>query len=279
MAARSILLKSVASILVMVPTAFAQQGLSVALLSSYDVVSIKLEREDPPSIGIRYTATGFEGYAVTLTDLIKEAYGLPDVRLVKGAANIKPKYHVVAKLSDSDANTLRALSAKELSMERQRLLQAMLADRFALVVHHARSPLPIYSLEVGKRGVKLQEVTSGTAGASNASQLNADSFFADGRIMGVFSMERLAHVLSLMHKLNSDGSDRTVVDDTGLGGKYIVDLAWTGPSVSRPPMVSATTEVYGSVNSALEQAGLRLVAKTIDTDSVVVDNANVASLD
>jgi uncharacterized protein (TIGR03435 family) len=273
---RSILLNGAAAILVAAPSAFAQQRQGAALPSSYDVVSIKLESQDPPSVGIRYTATGFEAYAVTLTDLIKEAYGLPDVRLVKGAANIKPKYHVVAKLSDSDANTLRSLSAKELAEERQRLLQAMLADRFALAVHHTKSPLPIYSLEVAKRGLKLQEVTPGSGGAA---QLKADSFISDGRIMGVFSMERLAHNLSLMHKLNWGGSDRTVVDDTGLSGNYIVDLAWTGPSVSRPPMVSATTEVYGSVNSALAQVGLRLAAKTVDADSVVVDHANVASLD
>jgi uncharacterized protein (TIGR03435 family) len=273
------LLKSVAAIFVVAPATFAQQGQSVALPNAYDVVSIKLQSQDPPAMGIRYTPTGFEAYAVTLTDLIKEAYGLPDWRLVKGAANIKPKYHIVAKLSDTDANTLRSLSPEELAAERQRLLRAMLAERFALSVHHERSPLPIYSLEVGKRGVKLQEVRSGSASASNASQLNANSFFAEGRIMGVFSMERLAHDLSLMHKLNSDGSDRTVVDDTGLSGRYIIDLAWTGPSVSRPPELSTTTEVYGSVNSALEQVGLRLVAKTVDADSVVVDHASEASLD
>jgi uncharacterized protein (TIGR03435 family) len=97
--------------------------------------------------------------------------------------------------------------------------------------------------------------------------------------MGVFSMEQLAHILSLTHKFNLEGSDRTVVDNTGLSGEYIVDLAWTGPSDSRPAELSANTEVYGSVNSALDQAGLRLVSKIIDTDSVVVDHANMASLD
>jgi hypothetical protein len=125
-----------ASILFMAPSAFAQQRQGAGLPSSYDVVSIKLESQDPAAVGLRYTATGFEAYAVTLTDLIKEAYGLPDVRLVKGASNIKLKYHVVAKLSDVDANSSRSLSVKELSTERQVLLQRMLADRFALAVHH-----------------------------------------------------------------------------------------------------------------------------------------------
>lgn len=279
MTARSTLLKVLAAIFVVAPLAFAQQGQGAALPNAYDVVSIKLESQDPPSVGIRYTATGFEAYAVSLTDLIKEAYGLPDWRLVKGAAGIKTKYHIVAKLSDADAKTLSALSAKDLTAERQRLLQAVLAQRFALVVHHTKSPLPVYSLEVGKRGLRLHEVMPGSAGASNQAQLTVNSSFSDGRIMGVFSMERLAHILSLLHKLNSDGSDRVVVDETGLSGRYVVDLAWTGPTVSRPPMVSETTEVYGSVNSALEAVGLRLVAKTIDADSVVVDHAGEASLD
>lgn len=247
--------------------------------TSYDVVSIKLESQDPPAIGIRYTETGFEAYAVTLVDLIKAAYGLPDVRLVKGASKIELKYHIMAKLTDSDAATLRALSPQELSTERQLLLQAVLASRFQLAVHHANSPLGIYSLQVAKRGLKLQSVTMGDGGNSTASQTGAESFFSEGRIVGVFSMGRLAHILSLMRDLSSDGVDRMVVDDTGLSGQYRIDLAWTGPSVTRPTMVSQTTEVYGSVSSALDQAGLRLVSKTIDADSIVVDHASPASPD
>lgn len=274
-----LLINGVASFLIMALSVHAQQISGNAAPTSYEVVSIKLETLDPPAMGLRYTPTGFEAYAVTLEDLIKEAYGLPDVRLVKGASNIKPKYHIVAKLSDTDTDTLRSLSPQELTTERQLLLQALLADRFELVVHHASNRLPIYSLEVAKQGLKLEKVTPGSLGTSDASKLEADSFFSEGRIRGVYSMERLAHILSLMRKLDEDAGDRTVVDTTGLSGKYIVDLAWTGPSVQSPPMVSQNTEVYGSVISALDQAGLRLVPKTIDMDSVVVDHATMASTD
>jgi len=256
-----------------------QQTQGATLPASYDVVSIKLESQDSPAVGIRYTPTGFEAYAVTLTDLVRAAYGLPDAQLVKGSSNLKLKYHIVAKLNDADASTMRSLSPEELSSERQRLLQAMLADRFALAVHHTTTQLPIYSLEVAKRGLKLQQVTPTTSGSSALSQRTSSSFFSNGRIMGVFSMEQLAHNLTLMHRLNLDGGSRTVVDDTGLSGKYIVDLAWTGPSDSRPPMLSSSTEVYGSVTSALEQAGLRLVPKTIEADSIVIDHANAPTLD
>ncbi len=280
-----LMMQGVASILVMVPLALALQIQGGAPPTSYDVVSIKLESPDPSAIGIRYTMTGFEAYAVTLTDLIKAAYGLPDERLVKGASNLKTKYHILSKLSENDTKTKRSFSAEEAAIARQKLLQNILLDRFQLAVHHSTSPLAIYSLEVSAHGLKLYIATPeivrdpNGAGARNISEPGSDSFFADGRIKGIFSMGQLVHILSLSRKVDSDASDRTVIDNTGLKGRYIVDLAWTGPSNQPPPMVSSETEIYGSADSALDQAGLRLVPKSIDADSVVVDHANTPNLD
>lgn len=267
------LAKGIAPMLILAAPGFAQQVQGRAVPSSYDVVSIRLESEDPPAIGIRYTATGFEAYAVTLTDLVKESYGLPDARLVKGAANFKTKYHIVAKLSENDMDVMRLLSREQAVTERQKLLQSMLADRFQVAVHHEKSPLAIYSLEVSAHGLKLQAVTP------EAAKDSGGTFFANGRIKGVLSMEQLAHIFSLSRRVDSDASDRTVVDGTGLRGQYPIDLAWTGVDGRQPPMVSADTEVYGSATAALEQVGLRLVPKTIDVDSIVVDHAVAPDLD
>jgi uncharacterized protein (TIGR03435 family) len=170
---------------------------------------------------------------------------------------------------------MRTLPPASATQVRQRLLQAILKDRFQATVHHTPSQLPIYSLEVAKSGLKLQEVAPEPA---NASQEKKAAFFAPGRIKGVFSMEQFARILSLSRKVDSNASGRRVFDNTGLKGLYIFDLAWTDTS-GQPPPDSRDTEIYGSASSALEQAGLHLVPKTIDADSIVVDHATPPTLE
>ena len=198
-------IKIAAAVVLLAASAFAQPPQPAVGPGAYDVVSIKLEGPDPQANGFRYTPTGFEAYAVTLTDIVGEAYGLPDVRLVKNASVVKPAYHIVAKFSQPDIAVMNSLPPAQLTQVRQRLLQAILRDRFQATVHHAASPLPIYSLEVGKSGLKLQQVALEPA---NASQEKKVAFFAPGRIKGVFSMEQLARILSLSRKVDSDASDR-----------------------------------------------------------------------
>lgn len=254
----------------------AQQPPAAPGPASYDVVSIKLESPDTTGNGFRYTPTGFEAYGVTLTDIVKEAYGLPDTRLVQGASTVKPAYHIVAKLSEKDIEAMRSLPPATATQVRQRLLRDILTDRFQATVHRTTGPLPIYSLEVAKSGLKLQEVAPEPA---DATQSRKQAFFAPGRIQGAFSMEQLARILTLSRKVASDASDRKVVDNTGLKGRYLFDLAWTSASGDQPRGISAGTEIYNSASSALEQVGLRLVPKTIDADAVVVDHATAPNLD
>jgi uncharacterized protein (TIGR03435 family) len=268
-------IKFAAAIFIVAQSVFAQPPQPTIGQASYEVVSIKLEAPDPQANGFRYTPTGFEAYGVTLTDIVREAYGLPDPRLVKGASMVKPAYHIVAKFSEPDMEAMRSLPPATATQVRQRLLQAILKDRFQATVHHTSNQLPIYSLEVNKSGLKLQEIRPESA---NASQEKKGTFFAHGRIKGVFSMEQLARILSFSAKVGSDASDRRVFNNTGLKGLYMFDLAWTDAS-GQPPPDSKDVEIYSSASSALEQAGLRLVPKTIDADSVVVDHAATPSLD
>lgn len=268
-------IKFSASIFLLALSAFAQPPQSAVGPAAYDVVSIKLESPDAQANGFRYSPTGFEAYGVTLTDIVKEAYALPDARLVKGASIVKPAYHIVAKFSAPDMEVMRSLPPARVTQIRQRLLQAVLKDRFQVTVHHTSSQLPIYSLEAAKSGLKLQQVAPEPA---NAPQEKKEAFFAPGRIKGVFSMEQLAHILSLSSKVNSDASDRRVFDNTGLKNRYVFDLAWTDTS-GQPPPVSKDVEIYSSASSALEQAGLHLVPRTIHADTIVIDHAAAPTLD
>lgn len=264
-------------------TICAAQSPISARPASYDVVSIELERPDVGENGFRYTSMGFEAYDVTLSDIVRAAYGLSDPKLVTGASGIKATFHIVAKLSPSDVDAMQSLTPAELAIERQQLLQGILKDRFHAVVHHTTSRLKIFSLEVSSGGLKLQEisteVSSGHMVDATVSKLQSQTFFADGRIKGIFSMAQLAHILSASAKVGSDASDRSVVDDTGLKGRYIFDLAWTSASGHPPPSVTSDTEVYGSAPSALDAMGLRLVPREVDADGIVIDRATMPDIE
>lgn len=268
-------IKAAASGFLLLLSAFGQSPHPAVGPGAYDVVSIKLEVSDPGSNGFRYTPTGFEAYGVTLADIVKEAYGLPDLRLVKGASVLKPAYHIVAKFSEPDMAAMQSLAPAQVTQVRQRLLRVILKDRFRVTVHHTTAQLPIYSLKIGKSGFKLQQVAPEPG---NAPQEKKEAFFAPGRIKGVFSMEQLARILSLSRKVGSDASERRVFDNTGLRGRYVFDLAWADTS-GQPPPDSKGIEVYGSAISALEQVGLQLVPKTIAADSIVIDRAAAPTLD
>jgi uncharacterized protein (TIGR03435 family) len=241
---------------------------------AYDVVSIKLEDPNPGSVGIRKLPTGFEAYTVTLKDLITNAYGLEDSSLVLGAPDWRTTYHVVAKLDSDKMAILKTLKPEEQTDRTRQMLQALLAEYFHLKVHHDTKPLAVYSLVVEKNGLKVKQVMP--VGETGAADRNATSFVADGRFVGQCSMAQLAHFLDVGHI----ASDRPVIDETGIEGKYQFNLAWDTSYDSVKQEDDRDTVTYGSLGSALiNEAGLRLVPRKIQADAIVVDHAEEPSLD
>jgi uncharacterized protein (TIGR03435 family) len=118
---------------------------------------------------------------------------------------------------------------------RQRM-QAVLRDRFSLILRAERRTMPIYRLTVANKGSKLVSVDPDV----NAS-LNAD----DGHVVG-----RAASIKMLTDTL-SGALDRPVNDESGLTGAYNFTLQWSPDSVDTPTGPSLFTALT-------EQLGLRL---------------------
>ncbi len=75
-----------------------------------------------------------------MVDLIRTAYNMGNDRIVGGPSWLElDRFDVVAKLP-ADATV----------EERRQMLQALLTDRFKLVLHNDTKPLPVYALMVGK---------------------------------------------------------------------------------------------------------------------------------
>jgi uncharacterized protein (TIGR03435 family) len=153
------------------------------------------------------------------------------------------------------SGTSRAAMDAWLNRQRQRL-QAVLRDRFGLVLRAETKELPLYALTVAKGGHKLSPPADPTKGQS----LNINN----GRqIAG-----RSATVGALVDGL-SMVLGRFVRNDTGLDGAYDYKVDWAPDSTSplpgpgaRPAEAVAGDTGRASIFTALtEQLGLRLESR------------------
>jgi uncharacterized protein (TIGR03435 family) len=194
----------------------------------------------------------------SLSDCLKFAYGIVSDAQISGPDWIKSKavrFDIVA-LAPPDTPPAQL----------QLMLQALLADRLKVVLHHEQKEISYLALTADKNGPKIREVMPDPASPGNTTA-------APGRIVSSqMSMERLATLLSRFQRA-------TVLDLTGLKGLFEVKLEWT-PDDSRPPVnggaAPAASDVPAgpSIFAALqEQLGLRLEAQKGPLDVVVIDQA------
>src|ERR1019366_5530250 len=130
----------------------------------YDVVSVK--PSGPKNCVGRAdfchpteTPDGYHG-VTSLNVWIQMAFDAVTNDQLQGApewTNESRGYEIDAKMDEATADALQKLSPVARKIARQQMLQAVLAERFKLVVHRETKELPVYSLFVGKNGTKLQQ--------------------------------------------------------------------------------------------------------------------------
>jgi uncharacterized protein (TIGR03435 family) len=152
--------------------------------------------------GARFEAAGF-----TILDLLERAYGVADRDWIVGGP---------AWIGIDRFDIVASVPAGPPQPALQPMLQALLADRFKLVVHNDRKPMPVYVLAAGKR--LLLKESSG--GESRCSFDNRSEMTMTCTNMG---MEQFARALYD----SADYFDRPLFDKTGLTGAYDFALHWT----------------------------------------------------
>ena len=256
---------------------------------SFAVASIKPFKLDAGHIrfGGGWSPDGFNSFAITLQALVQAAYGVQASQVLGGPSWISSqRYDVQAKMSSSAADDLQKLSPDRREVVQEHMLQALLVDRFHLVVRHAVKELPVYALVIAKNGSKLKEATPGNTysngfSAPDGSPAGASEMaFGGGNLSGQgVPVSLLVSELSQQPEL----AGRTVIDRTGLAGKYDFTLQWT-PQRSRPggglgiDDGSAPDSSGTSLFTALrEQLGVALESTKGPVDTIVIDNAERAS--
>jgi uncharacterized protein (TIGR03435 family) len=246
----------------------------------YDVVSVK-----PNKIGnnstMRITPDGLIEVNAGLRGLIRQAFGIEVFQLSGEPTWFKSeRYDVEAKMDESVADGLQKLPPDESKLARQQMLQALLADRFGLVIHHEQRDFPVYKLVIAKNGPKLQEAKPGDTYANGIKYPNgpgrAGATQMHMTVKGQLETEEFkGQAMSLGALCQSLGRilNRPVLDMTGLVGRYDVTFEFE-VDVQNPAQPDALPDpgaltLFAAVQ---QQLGLKLESGKGPFDVIVIDH-------
>jgi uncharacterized protein (TIGR03435 family) len=266
----------------------SQQSPDAASSYEYEVASIKPNKSDTNMVRLMFTPSGLSATNVTLGMLIRTAYGIEENQISGGPSWLKSDhYDIDAKMDGPTADALHKLAEDQGRLARQHMLQALLADRFKLAVHHDSKELSIYALVVAKNGPKLQQAKPGDTYPNGIK--GPDGIGRAGMMrMGRGQLTAQALPLSALARMLTDQLGRTVVDKTGLPGNYDFTLRWTpdesqgaslrGPDTGPQGGASSGDSSGPSLFTALqEQLGLKLESQKGPVETYVIDHAEKPS--
>lgn len=182
------------------------------------------------------------------------------------------------------------------------LVQSLLLDRFQLKIHHETKDLPVYALVLankdGKLGPQLIPSKEGSCTPFDPSKPlpppgrdpgKPPAMGCGGMFMGLDRLGATSITIDRMIPMLSRMLGRTVIDKTGLTGKYDAQMQWTpdpaqlqqmAPPGGLPPnMPAPQIDPNGpSLFTALqEQLGLKLESQKGPVDIVVIDSVEKPS--
>jgi uncharacterized protein (TIGR03435 family) len=174
---------------------------------------------------------------------------------------------------DTERYDIDAVAANPFNKDESRtMLQALLADRFGLVIHRETQDRAGYALVVGKNGAKLPAPIEDPSIMFNATPSGDMTLKAPN-----VSMTQLAGALS-------SALGGVVVDQTGIEGKFNISLQWTPDPAMQPRMMKSGAPpplpppdaVPGpSLFTAVqEKLGLKLESRKVPVEVIVIDHAN-----
>lgn len=234
----------------------------------FDVVTVKPSK--PGQQGKLFTLRGthFVTVNTNLNDLMALAYGVHAKQIIGApdwAAN---------DLFDIDGvpDVPGRPNLKQMGL----LTQKLLADRFALKIHHETRDLSVYAITVAPGGSKVTKTT--------AAPTDPPGFFFRG--FGDLVVRNMT-VKDFANGMSSAVMDKPVVDQTGLTDRYDFTLKWTPDdsqfaqfrgAAAPPPPAGDNPNAPPSLYTAIqEQAGLKITATKAPDDVIVIDHVEKPS--
>jgi uncharacterized protein (TIGR03435 family) len=201
----------------------------------------------------------------TMLNLIEAAYGVSEDSIAGGPGWLNSDlFDVIAKVPDGTTPATAKL-----------MLQALLADRFKLVVHNETRPVPRYVLSVGKGGSKLKTASgSGNPGCQPKQQGGGNG--GPGDLASQPNIQVACHDLTAqaiaenLHQMAGGYLDHDVIDSTNLEGSWDFDLEWTG----RGALAAKGAEGISVFDAVEKQLGLKLELKNVPLPALAIESVN-----
>lgn len=220
-----------------------------------------------------FRAGRYEIHNATMLDLIKTAYGVDPDTVVGGPAWLEfDHFDVIAKGPP-------ATSPQTIKL----MLQALLSDRFKLVVHKDTRPIQGFVLSAGKGNPKLKE--AGSSGETGCQPQPPPPRSPGSIPVNVVScrnvtMEEFASILRQMVQESGLASDQSasyltgpVLNSTSLKGAWDFDLKWN----DKRALPLAGADAITIFDAVEKQLGLKLEPGQVPMPVLVVDRVNERS--
>jgi len=249
---------------------------------AFDVVSIKPNQSGSGSVSMNTNNDSFSATNVSLKRLLERAYNIKE-DLISGEPGWvnSARFDIKAKVVDPNIDELKKLSPEQ----RRSMLQPVLAERFQLKVHKETRTLPVYEMVTLKGGPKFTEAApddKAVEGSKGSGGVGRGS-------MSVRNTELTAHAVALasLTDVLSQQLHRTVLDKTGLTGKYDLNLKWApddhsspmfkGPEDSQRADTAADSSGPSIFTALQEQLGLKLQSTKGPVETLVIDHVEMPS--
>lgn len=257
------------------PATVSEPEAPPAVIPIFEVAAIHVNKDDQSGHSHIVSSSrdgNFTAINVTLKALVQWAYVFPEARVLGGPAWFaSTRFNIEAKADGAIDDQLKQLTSSEAGKaEKQRMVQALLADRFDLKAHLESRRMPVYALVVAKNGPKFKP-----------SQVNGTTINQSGSAMRTeITVRGSDNTLALLADALARPLGRPVVDKTGLQGRFDLTLkfapdadARAGPAGTRSsPADSGLPTVFTAIQ---EQLGLKLVPEKGAVPVLVVDSAEM----
>lgn len=249
------MLRVIASVLLASLPAFPQAAPPAFELA--DVHVSAKSRQNFMRGGVR--AGRYEVLNATMLDLIATAYDLDRDRVLGGPSWLETdRFDVIGKMP---AGTLPETTRP--------MLQALLAERFNLVIRSETRPIPAYVLSPGKGKHKMKESAVSTQSTGCEPRPlppepgSLPQILVECRGM---TMEALARTLRPLAGAYVNGP---VVDQTGLKGSWDFDLRWNVRG-----LLGEAAQGFSLFEAIDRQLGLKLESQRIPLPVLIVESVN-----
>src|SRR5215510_10611652 len=238
-------------------------GQSSSTQASFEVADVHISPRGT-STAMRTLLRGgrYELQNATMVDLVRTAYGI-DAENVFGGPNWVEfdRFDIIAKAAnDTPQESLKSM------------LQAVLADRFKLVVHNDTKLMPSFVLTQGKAKHKLKEADPSGKIGCQTQPLTVRT--VDNRsIPQTISTCRNVTMEAFTKELRTIAGGyftTAVIDATELKGSWDFDLKFT-PKALEPIAGGDAVSIFDAVD---KQIGLKLEERTLPRNVLVIDQVN-----